>query len=274
MLIVDITIFNIRLTLVNLYDPNSDDPAFYKAILKQVKLFNNKYCIIGGDWNLVLNPDIDTYNYVNVNNPKSHNEVLDIISQLNLVDIWRDHNHELKQFTWRKSTPLNQARLDFFLISDSLYSSKINSNIQSGYRTDHSVISLNFNFSDNEKYSTYWKFNKSLLQNIAYITIVKNAISDVKKQYAVLVYNLDEIDNLPLNDIVFQINDQLFLEVLCMEIRGKTIFYSTLENSDLPNFTAIHLKQEELEKLCQKKMSDQGLNGLLMGKIFIIIFVV
>ena len=37
-----------------------------------------------------------------------------------------------------------------------------------------------------------------------------------------LVYNLDEIDNLSLNDLVYQVNDQLFLEVLLMEIRGKT----------------------------------------------------
>ena len=44
MLIVDITLFYIQLTLVYLYGPNSDAPAFYKTILKQVKLFNNKYC--------------------------------------------------------------------------------------------------------------------------------------------------------------------------------------------------------------------------------------
>ena len=135
---------------------------------------------------------------------------LDIINQLDLVDIWRDHNPQLKNITWRKNTPLKHARLDFFLIWDSLYSSIINSNIQCGYRIDHSLISINFNFSDNEKNRTYWKFNNSLLQNKAYITIIKNAISDVKKQYAALVYNLDEIDNLPLNDLVFEINVQLF----------------------------------------------------------------
>ena len=80
--------------------------------------------MIGGD------PDIDTYNYENVNNPKSRDEVLDIISQLDHFDIWRDHNTELKKNTWIISTPLKQTRLDFFLISDSLYSSEINSNIQ------------------------------------------------------------------------------------------------------------------------------------------------
>ena len=103
-----------------------------------------------------------------------------------------------------------------------MYCSIINSNIQCWNIIEHSLISLNFNFSDNEKHSTYWKFNNSLLK-----TIVRNAISDDKKQYAVLVYNLDEIGNFPLNDIVFQINDTLFLEILLKEIRGKTISYST-----------------------------------------------
>ena len=122
LLIVDITIHNIRLTLVNLYGPNSDNPNFYKHVSEQVKVFNNEYYLFGGDWNLVLNPDIDTYNYVNVNNPKARDVVLDIIGELDLVDIWRDHNPELLNYTWRKNNPLKQARLDFFLISDKLYS--------------------------------------------------------------------------------------------------------------------------------------------------------
>ena len=272
-LIVDITICNIRLTLVNLYGPNTDDPMFYKVILKQVKLFNNKYCVLGGDWNLVLNSNIDTYNYVNVNNPKARDQVLEIISELNLVDIWRDHNPDFKKFTWRRNKPIRQARLDFFLLSDSLYSSIETSSIHSGYRTDHSMITLKFKFNENEKHSTYWKFNNSLLKNVDYITTVKKVISEVKKQYSALVYNPESIDKIPQYDIVLQINDQLFLEVLLMEIRGKTISYSshlkketdkqekiliseieTLENSDDLDVSIINLKKTELEHLRQKKM--------------------
>ena len=37
----------------------------------KVKLPNNKYFIFGGDWNLVLNPDIEMYNYININNPRA-----------------------------------------------------------------------------------------------------------------------------------------------------------------------------------------------------------
>ena len=61
-------------------------------------------------------------------------------------------------------------------------------------------------FTDNIKRSTYWKFNNSLLRNKSYITIVSKVISDVNKQYAALVYNLDETDNIPLTEIDFQIN--------------------------------------------------------------------
>ena len=273
LLIVDITIYNIRLTLVNLYGPNSDNPNFYRYVLEQVKLFSNEYYLFGGDWNLVLNPDVDTHNYVNVNNPNARDAVLDIIGELDLVDIWRDHNPELVNYTWRKNSPLKQARLDFFLISDNLYSFVLNSNIHCGYRTDHSIIILKFKFIENENHSTYWKFNNSLLKNKTYITTIKQVISDVKKQYAASVYNLDAIDDIPISEITFKIKDQLFLEVLLMEIRGKTISYSSylkkvnsrlekqlleeidvLEKVENLDFETIQTKRKELESLRQKKM--------------------
>ena len=108
-----------------------------------------------------------------------------------------------------------------------MFSSVIKADIHCGYRTDHSIISLNFEFDKNVSHSTYWKFNNSLLKNINYVTAIKNVISDIKKQYATLVYNFDVIDDIPLDEIQFQINDQFFLEVLLMAIRGKTISYSS-----------------------------------------------
>ena len=175
-LIVDITICNMRFTLVNVYGPNTDDPNFYQLILQKVKLLNNKYCLFGGDWNLVLNPDIDTYNYKNINNPKSRDKVLEMIGELDLIDIWRDHNPDSHTFTWKRNTPIKQARLDFFLISDAMFSSVIKADIHCRYRTDHSIISLNFEFDKNVNHSTYWKFNNSLLKNKNYVKAIKNVI--------------------------------------------------------------------------------------------------
>ena len=71
-IILEIKIKDQTITLVNLYGPNVDRPMFYEDIIKQkIKEFDNDNVIIYGDFNLVMDPDLDTENYKHVNNPKS-----------------------------------------------------------------------------------------------------------------------------------------------------------------------------------------------------------
>ena len=46
------------------------------------------------------------------------------------------------------------------------------------------------------------------------------------------VYDVNHINIIPNVEIQFVINDQLFLETLLMEIRGKTISYSAFKNKE------------------------------------------
>ncbi|KAK3088083.1 hypothetical protein FSP39_014464 [Pinctada imbricata] len=82
----------------------------------------------------------------------------------------------------------------------------------------------------------FWKFNNSLLYDSTYLDIINKKIDDIKKQYAVPVYLFDNVVNFPDDEIQFVINDQLFLETLLMEIRGKSISYSS------------YIKKKRLEK--------------------------
>ena len=59
---------------------------------------------------------------------------------------------------------------------------------------------------------------------------INEKIMETKKQYALPVYNHDEIDSIPNREIQFMINDQLFLDTLLMEIRGKSISYASFKN--------------------------------------------
>ena len=52
-------------------------------------------------------------------------------------------------------------------------------------------------------------------------------IDDIKRQYCIPIYNSDTLNEIEDSQIQFVINDQLFLETLLMEIRGKTISYSS-----------------------------------------------
>ena len=86
MLILDIQIEDSIITLINIYCPNRDDPEFYKCILQKINDTENQV-IIAGDFNLILNPDEDAVNYVNINNPKAREEVLNMIIETSLVDV-------------------------------------------------------------------------------------------------------------------------------------------------------------------------------------------
>lgn len=230
-LILDMTIQGKHLLLINIYGPNRDDPEFYLQLLDDI----NKYdlpVILAGDFNLVLDPDNDTVDYQHINNPKARDQVLNLMTDCTLIDVWREMNLEKHHYTWRKKNSSKQSRLDFFLISENLFVDVDESKIIPGYRTDHSIVVLKFNFDKFQKGSSYWKFNNSLLKDSRYIEEVKNTILETKQLYSVGI-QLDQIDgnSVAPQDLKFSINDQLFYDVLLMGIRGKTISYASYKKS-------------------------------------------
>ena len=196
-----------------------------------------------GDFNLTLDQNKDTYNYRHINNPQARKIVVDIMKNINLSDPFRELNPDIKRYTWRKKNPIKQARLDFFLISDTLISNVRSCKILSSYRSDHSMITIKIELNEFKRGKGLWKLNNSLLHDQNYIELVKKTLLETKKQYALPIYNLDKICDIPNDQIQFIISDQLFLEILLTEIRGKTISYSSY-------------KKKESDKLENKLIKD------------------
>ena len=73
------------------YAPNTDKPNFFEAIKKRIENSDQDYILICGDLNLVLDPKIDSKNYININNPRSRKKVLDIMEDHNIIDIFRQN---------------------------------------------------------------------------------------------------------------------------------------------------------------------------------------
>ena len=80
-------------------------------------------------------------------------------------------------------------------------------NIGLSYNSDHSPVILYFKFEDNEHDKGLWKFNNSLLYDPQYVEQVNNVISNTKLQYAVPVYTIDDINNIPDPELQPSIND-------------------------------------------------------------------
>ena len=85
LLILNFTSFDSDLTIVCIYGPNKDKPQFYQTIYDKICI-KECSCILCGDFNLVLNPDVDCLNYVNINNPKARVTVQNLILELDLID--------------------------------------------------------------------------------------------------------------------------------------------------------------------------------------------
>ena len=134
---------------------------------------------------------------------------------------------ESRRFTWRRKNPIKQARLDYFIISDILIDVVFSSDIRSGYRTDHSLLTLSLCFTDFSRGPGIWKFNTSLLKDRKYLALVKTCIKDEKLKYAAPVYNLENFCDIPDKSLHLTINFIIFLEMLLLRIRGETIKYAS-----------------------------------------------
>ena len=229
-IIMDISIFEERFTLANIYGPSDkDSPDFFTKVFDIIDNIGNRQVVTAGDFNVILNPSIDARNYKSYcSRPKSRRCINEIMERMDLVDIYRKVYPIKRQYTWRKFNTIQQSRLDYFLISDSLVTSVKNIDIIPGYRSDHSIVCLSIiNNMTNFRPKTYWKFNNSLLYDKDYVMMIKETILSIIKQYCLPVYNFENICNIDSKDIQFSINDQLFFEALLLEIRGRTISFSS-----------------------------------------------
>ena len=259
-ILLDIDIQGKEITLANIYGPNEDNPNFYETLKRNIAEFENENVIICGDWNLVLDFEKDCYNYLHINNPRARNVVLSLIEEEHFIDVWRVMNENTQKYTWRRLNPTKkQARLDYFLVSETINSYVMHSDIVPGYRTDHSGIILKLKLQEAERGRGYWKFNNTLLKDKKYIEEVKNTIREVINTYALNNENINDV-----NEVAFNINDQLFLETLLMTIRGNTIKYCSIKKKvKLEDENKILQEIKELEDELNNDFSNAEENKIL-----------
>ena len=76
--------------------------------------------IIAGDFDLIMDTELDSLTYKHRNNPKARLEVFNFIENLNLKDVLGKYILKKPRYSWRNKTPIKHARLDFSLASESL----------------------------------------------------------------------------------------------------------------------------------------------------------
>ena len=138
-----------QITLANIYAPNDDNPTFFTTVFEHLIDFKCEETIIGGDFNLVLDVEKDK----KCGLARTHKKSLEVIKKfsenLDLVDAWRILNPDSSRYTWRQKKPEIHCRLDFFLISQNTLCNIIEADILPGYKTDHSMITIQISLHSN-----------------------------------------------------------------------------------------------------------------------------
>ena len=235
------------LVLVNVYGPNADDYISYENFFNELDDFTQFPVVMGGDLNICLT-ELDKQGgrpfYYSHN--LARNTLIENMDRLDIVDIWRNMNPNLKQYTWRQRSINVSCRLDYFLTSVCIANSAKTVEILPGYRTDHSFVKITFSKDAQNRGPGFFKLNTSLLLQKGYVDKIKALISQKKEEYK--------------NQ---NVNPNLLWETIKSDIRGETIKYSILKKKERGK----RVKNIEKELDILEKVNDIYRNDITENRI-------
>ena len=89
-ILLDLEIEAKRLILVNIYGQTKIRRTFFRNIANHIEELGNDTCILCGDVNVIQDQNLDSFNYLHVNNPRAKECILSIKEEFNLVDPFRE----------------------------------------------------------------------------------------------------------------------------------------------------------------------------------------
>lgn len=101
--------------ILNIYAPPGSPPNFYTELAQLTSEHTFPNVIVGGDWNCVLDPNLDRSSHTRYTN-KSVKSLNLLIKDMGWVDIWRLRNPDAKDVTFYSNPHNSYSRLDYFLI--------------------------------------------------------------------------------------------------------------------------------------------------------------
>ena len=188
-ILLNATVQGCNYIMGNIYAQNKarEQCSFFEKLQEKFDSFfidnENHKIIIGGDFNVVNDPDLDCCG--GTPKEKESTKILhSICLNYDLIDIWRTRNPDCKLFTWKQKKPLIQRRLDFWRISDVCQDEVEETNIKTTIRIDHSAITISFNSLDEQaRGPSYWKFNSSLVNDDYYVSMINQKIPEWQKEF-------------------------------------------------------------------------------------------
>lgn len=237
-------------TVINQYAPNDGKIDFLNTLETYLIENNDKSLFIGGDFNLVLNDVLDKKGGNQNANKNARAKLNSIIKQNELNDIWRILNPNKREYTWHSNhNPPIFCRLDYFLVTTDLLNSIHKCKINSGFKSDHSIVILEYTHTTEKRGPGYFKLNNSILFDTQLKQKIKNSIKETI-------------------EINREANPNTLWEVIKGNVRNETIlFTSHKQKQEKKEEKELSKEIDELEKIYSHTVTEELKNRLNMKKL-------
>ena len=166
-----------KIAIVNAYAPQStaDKIEFFDQLQQVIKGLQADDICICGDFNTVHDNELDII-AGEIHPEAAVLKFKSFIENCDLVDAWRMFNPETKEYTWSKSSPFIARRLDYVLVSNSVFDNVTEAVITSMSGTDHRGCSLRIKCCGVVRGPGSWHFNGSLLKDVTFVNLMNDLI--------------------------------------------------------------------------------------------------
>lgn len=177
-LIVSGTLSCVPVTLINVYGPNFDIPAFFQKVLSRIPEVGETNIVMGGDFNCILDTLMDKQTSRSTTYSKSSDQIKNAMHDLNLVDIWRLLNRNTRDYSFFSPVHKSYCRIDFMLLDSKLISSVVTTQYPNILISDHAPVSLDIRFNIHRGGHT-WKFDNTILKEKSFLDYMSAKLPDI-----------------------------------------------------------------------------------------------
>lgn len=167
--LVKVTLEGRDIVLLSVYAPNVGDKAFFNFLTVTMLKYSDCACILGADFNAVMDREKDRSGVVESYDQKVASEALcQWVEDVGVIDIWRRHNPDVRDFSFYSPRHKSFSRIDYIFTSQGLFHNINKVVLDQMTLTDHKAVLIRASIRLQQKRAPRWRFNCSLLNDEAF----------------------------------------------------------------------------------------------------------
>lgn len=150
---------------------------FFRRTLQKLTSFQEGILIVGGDFNIPLNPLHDTSSGSSKLPFKALHAIKKYLQELTLHDSWRTLNPKTKDYFVYSNPHGRYSRLDYLFLSQRDLPMLLKANIEPMFISDHHPITMSIEFMTAQSHSPIWHLDPSILTDILIASTIHNRLT-------------------------------------------------------------------------------------------------